>query len=67
MHELCDVKKLFETNGVKVKTFNGHTLVTEKGEIWTMVLGEFYKNGIPIKEQDLIDSVVPPKKPKTKK
>jgi hypothetical protein len=67
MYELCDLKKLFENNGIKVTDFNGFVLKTDRGDTWTLVLGIFYKNGEPVVEKELIDSIVPPKKTRKKK
>jgi hypothetical protein len=61
MNELCDLKRLFESNNIEVSSFLGNILTTGKGDQWTMVHGVFYKNGLPIVEKEVVKSVLPPK------
>jgi hypothetical protein len=64
VYDLCDLKKFLETNKVPIKEFGGWFLKTKAGDEWTLALGIFYKNGIPVVEKELIDSF---KKPKIRK
>jgi len=61
VNELGDLKRLFESNNIKVTDFTGHTLTTSKGDIWTLIHGIFYKNGKPTVEKEVVKSILPPK------
>ncbi len=72
MNQLTDLKVLFETNKIKIEKFDGWSLKTKEGDVWTLSLGIFYKNGSPINENELINSFKPkknkpPKEPKPKR
>jgi hypothetical protein len=68
MHTLSNLKKFFETNGLKIKEFGGWYLDVadrndgRKKDRWTLVSDIIYKNNEPIVEKDLIDSFKKPKK-----
>ena len=67
MNDLGDLKKLFESNKIKVTEFDGHQLKTSKGETWTLALGVYYKNNTPVDEKQLVDSFKPEPKRRRKK
>lgn len=68
MNELVDLKRFLENNKIKIKEFRGNTLITESGDIWTLVLGIFYRNGELVVEKDFVKSFNPNKKdPKPKR
>jgi hypothetical protein len=61
MNDLCDLRKLFESNNIKVSSFTGYSITTGK-DVWSLAHGIFYKNGLPVVEKELVKSILPPKK-----
>jgi hypothetical protein len=61
MNELCDLKRLFESNkGYPITSFDGKSLVVGP-DTWTLAHGIFYKNGLPTVEKEVVKSVLPQK------
>jgi len=67
INDLCDLRKLFLSNKVKIKEFTGAYLKTESGDNWGMSLGVLYKNNEPVNQKELVDSFSPKKKKRGKK
>jgi hypothetical protein len=48
MPDLKTLRRLLVHNGVKVKSYDGAFIVTEKGDVWCLAHDVFYKNNVEI-------------------
>lgn len=53
MHDLQSLKKLLKNNQVEIKSFDGAFLTTKKGDVWSMLDDQFYKNDTLVDRKQL--------------
>lgn len=53
MHDLKTLQRLLHHNGVEIKSFDGASLTTVKGDVWGLAHDVFYKNSEPVSNKQL--------------
>lgn len=48
MHDLKTLQRLLVHNGIEIKSFDGISITTAKGDVWGLAHDVFYKNNDPI-------------------
>jgi hypothetical protein len=53
MNSLSELKEAFESNKIKIKEFISWALICKNGDVWTLVLGQYYKNKEPMSKKQI--------------
>jgi hypothetical protein len=53
MNSIFDLKEAFVSNKIKIKEHLGYLLTCKNGDEWTLILGQYYKNNVPMSKKQI--------------
>ena len=53
MNSLSELKDAFESNKIKIKEYIAWSLTCNNGDVWTLILGQYYKNREPMSRKEI--------------
>jgi len=53
MNSISELKEAFVSNKIKIKEYLSYIITCKNGDEWTLILGQFYKNGQAVSNKEI--------------